>query len=111
MLQVGTQPGGGNSKNESCRVLNLERESHEHLRWTHLEQVQHCTDLSRQVTFSAHTGQGKQGASVGMNVTTHQEEKNEETDTGKRKAGEERRQATAFKKAVCCPSAVVQGAA
>ena len=25
------------------------------LKWTHLEQVQHCTDLPRQVTFPAHT--------------------------------------------------------
>ena len=30
---------------------------------------------------------------------------------GNRKTGEERRQATDFKEAVCCPSAVVQGAA
>ena len=41
-----------------------------------------------------------------MNVTAHQEkEKNEETKMGKR------RQATDLKKAVCCTSAVVQGAA
>ena len=47
-----------------------------------------------------------------MNVTTRQEkEKNEKTKTGKRKTGEERKQATDFKEAVCCPSAVVQGAA
>ena len=47
-----------------------------------------------------------------MNVTAHQEkEKNEETRTGKRKAGEERKQATNFRKAVCCPSPIVQGAA
>ena len=48
-----------------------------------------------------------------MNVTAHQEkEKNEETKTGKRGAGEERKkkQATDFKEAVCYPSAVVQGA-
>ena len=43
-----------------------------------------------------------------MNVTAHQEKKNEKT--GKRKAGVERRQAN-FKEAVCYPSAVVQGAA
>ena len=44
-----------------------------------------------------------------MNVAAHQEkEKNEKT--GKRKTGEERRQAD-FKKAACYPSAVVQGAA
>ena len=47
-----------------------------------------------------------------MNVFAHQEEENnEETKTGKRGTGERRRQATHFKEAVCCPSAVVQGAA
>ena len=46
-----------------------------------------------------------------MNVTAHEEmEKYEETKTGKRKAGEERKQAIIFKEAVCCPSAVVQRA-
>ena len=48
-----------------------------------------------------------------MNVTAHQEK--EETKKGKRGAGEmkekKREQATDFKDAVCCPSAVVQGAA
>ena len=44
-----------------------------------------------------------------MNVTAHQ--KNEETKTGKKKAGKERKQASNFKKAVCCSSAVVQGTA
>ena len=40
-----------------------------------------------------------------MNVTAHQEkEKNEETKAGKRKAGEDGRQATDFKEAACCPS-------
>ena len=44
-----------------------------------------------------------------MNFAAHQEkEKNKKT--GKRKAGEERRQAD-FKEAACYPSAVVQGAA
>ena len=44
-----------------------------------------------------------------MNFAAHQDkEKNEET--GKRKAGVERRQAN-FKEAACYPSAVVQGAA
>ena len=49
-----------------------------------------------------------------MNVTAHQEkEENEETKKGKREAGErkKKKQATDFKEAVCCPSAVVQGAA
>ena len=41
-----------------------------------------------------------------MNVTAYQEkEKNEEARTGKRNAGEERKQATDFKEALCCPSA------
>ena len=44
-----------------------------------------------------------------MNVAAHQDrEKNEKT--GKRKAGEERKQVN-LKKAACYPSAVVQGAA
>ena len=48
-----------------------------------------------------------------MNVTAYQEkEGNEEIKKGKRVAGEKKRtQATDFKEAVCCPSAVVQGAA
>ena len=41
----------GGQLQELPRVLNLERESWEHFRWTHLEQVQHCTDLPCQVTF------------------------------------------------------------
>ena len=46
-----------------------------------------------------------------MNVTAHQEkEKNEETKKGKRKT-EGKKQATNVIEAVCCPSAVVQGAA
>ena len=46
------------------------------------------------------------GSRAGMNVIAHQE-----TKTGMKKAGEGRRQATDFRKAVCCSSAVVQGAA
>ena len=48
-----------------------------------------------------------------MNVTAHQEKKNEETKTGKRRAGEERKgkQTTDFEETVCCSNAVVQGAA
>ena len=92
----------------------MEKESCEHLRCTYLKQVQHCTDLPRKITFSAHTFSAakKDGARVGINVTAHQEkEKNEETRTGIKKAGEERKQATNFKEVVCCPSAFVQGAA
>ena len=46
---------------------------------------------------------------VGMNISAHQEKK--ETKTGMKKAGEGRTQATDFREAVCCPTAVVQGAA
>ena len=42
-----------------------------------------------------------------MNVAAYQEK--EMMKTAKRKAGEKRRQATDFKKAACCSSAVVQG--
>ena len=45
-----------------------------------------------------------------MNVASHQEkEKNDATKTFKRKAGEERRQATDFKEAARCPSVVFRG--
>ena len=92
-------------------MLNLEMESSEHLRWAYLEQVQHCTDLPRQVTFPAHRA-GKDGAMVGMNAVAHLEKKkNEERKAGKRKAGEGRRQVTDYKEAVCCPTVVIQGAA
>ena len=61
--------------------------------------------------ISAHIA-GKDGLRVKMNLVAHQEkEKNEETKTVKRKAGEEKRQTTDFEEAACCPSAVVQGAA
>ena len=56
-----------------------------------------------------HTLNRERWARVRMNVAAHQEK--EKTKMSKRKAGEERRQATDFKEAVCCPSAVVQGAA
>ena len=46
-----------------------------------------------------------------MNVTAHHQEKNGYTKMGKTKAGEVRRQAIDFKEVVCCPSAVIQGAA
>ena len=60
---------------------------------------------------SAHRA-GKDGARVGMNVTAHQEKKKKKgTKTGKRRAGEKRKQVTSFKEAVCCSSVVVLGAA
>ena len=61
---------------------------------------------------SAHRAR-EDGARVGMNVTVHQQEENEETKKGKRGAGEKkkRKQATDYKEAVCCPLAVVQGEA
>ena len=48
-----------------------------------------------------------------MNVTTHQEEENDETKKGKSRTGEKkkRKQATGYEESVCCPTAVVQGAA
>ena len=51
--------------------------------------MQHCIDLLHQVTFPAHTKQGKTGQAFWINVAAHQEkEKNEKTV--KRKAGEDR---------------------
>ena len=57
---------------------------------------------------------GKDGARVWISITAHREKKkNKETRMGKRGAGEKRmrKQATDFKEAVRCSSAVVQGAA
>ena len=65
MLRLGTRQRGSSKREMLPRALNLERESCEHLRWTHLEQVQHCTDLPRQVTFPAHSEQGKMGPGLG----------------------------------------------
>ena len=42
----------------AAKSSNQEKESSEHFKMTH-EQVQHCTDLPRLVTFPAHTEQGK----------------------------------------------------
>ena len=50
--------GGKLQERDLPRALNLERESSEHLRWIHLEQVQHYTNLPRQVAFPANTEQG-----------------------------------------------------
>ena len=77
------------------RSLNLEEESSEHLRWIYLKQVQHCTDLPLQVTFSAHTEQGENWVRVWVNVTVPEKQK-ESKNTG-RKAGYEKRQATNFR--------------
>ena len=57
--------GGKLQERELPRVLNSERESCEHLRLTHLEQAQYCTDFPRQVTFPAHTEQGKMEPGLG----------------------------------------------
>ena len=65
VLRVETRQGGQLQKSELPRALNLRRKSCEHLRWVHLEQVQHCTNLSRQVTFPAHAEQGKMGPGFG----------------------------------------------
>ena len=59
------QQGGAAPRVRATRALNLERKSCKHLRWTHLEQVHHCTDLPRQITFPAHTEQGKMGPGLG----------------------------------------------
>ena len=57
--------GGQLQECELPRALKLDRESCEHLRGTHLEQVQHCTGLPHQITFPAHTEQGKIGPGLG----------------------------------------------
>ena len=49
----------------AAKSSEFKRESCDHLRWTYLEQVQHCTDLLRQVTFPTNTEQGKMGPGLG----------------------------------------------
>ena len=61
VLREGTELRGQLQELGLPRVLNLERESCEHLRWTHLKQVQHFSDLLHQVTFLVHTEQEKMG--------------------------------------------------
>ena len=72
-IHVGGVRGGSHSdlavgqlqKWELPRALNLDKESCEQLRWTHLEQAQHCTDLPHQVLFPVHTEKGKMGSGLG----------------------------------------------
>ena len=47
---------------EVPRVLNLEKEKSEHFKWIHLEQMQHCINLTLRVTFPAHIKLGKTGS-------------------------------------------------
>ena len=44
---------------KSCLEFLIWKKRREHVNWTHLEQVQHCTDLPLQVTFPALTEQEK----------------------------------------------------
>ena len=43
--EAGSLQGGQLQKRELSRVLNLEKENCEHIKWIDLQQVQHCTDL------------------------------------------------------------------
>ena len=89
---------------EDPGVLNSEKESSEHFRRTHLEQVQHCTYLPRQVTFPAQNEQGKTGPGLNERCRSSEERGDEdEQEKGNRRS--------IFKEAACCPSAVVQRAA
>ena len=56
---------GRQQEGELPGVWNLEKESNEHLKWIHLELVQHCTNLPFQVTLPAHTEQEKMGPGLG----------------------------------------------
>ena len=62
--------GGGEQLQEweLPRVLNLEKESSKHFKWTSVEQVQHCIDLPRLITFPAHTEHGRRGPGLGWTL-------------------------------------------
>ena len=66
LVGVGSPEKAGRTAPGVPRVLNLEKVSSGHLKWTHLEQVQHCTDLPLKVTFPVHTKQGKMGQGLGL---------------------------------------------
>ena len=90
--ETGTQQGGKLQDRELRKVLNLQKESTGYLKLIHLEKVQHCTDLSLQVTLPAHTQQGKIELGltrVRVNVAAHQEKKENEK-TCKREAKKKR---------------------
>ena len=59
--EAGTQQGGQLQELELPRVLILEKESSEHFRWTHLEQVQHCTDLPPRSHFQSTLNRERRG--------------------------------------------------
>ena len=61
----GDTVGGVSPRVITAKISNLDKESCEHLRWTNLVQVQHCTDLPRQVIFPEHTEQGNMGPGMG----------------------------------------------
>ena len=56
-----TQQGEQLQEWDLPRVLNLEKESSERFKRTHLEQIQRCINLPRQITFAAHTKQVETG--------------------------------------------------
>ena len=100
--KAGVQQGGQLQEWQLPRVLNLEKESSEHFKYTQLEHVQHCTDLLRQVTFQH---------------TLNRERRDKGWDercrlSGEGEEGQEkgRRRQADFKETACYPSAVVQGA-
>ena len=68
----------------------------------------HRPTLSNHISSSHQIGKG--GARARMNVAAHQEKKENEK-TGKREAGEERKQPTDLKEALSCLFAVVQRSA
>ena len=111
VLQAETQQGSQLHEWERPRILNLERKSSEHLRWTHWSRYSIALTYPARSHFQR-TLSKEDGSRAGMNVSAYQEKKKtEETKTGMKKAEEGRRHGTDFKKAVRCPSAVVQEAA
>ena len=72
-IRVGGVRGGSHSvttgeaapRVRAAKSSKFRQKSCEHLRWTHLEQVQHSTDLTRQVAFPAHTEQGNMVPGLG----------------------------------------------
>ena len=65
VIRVGTQQGGAAPAVRAAKSSEFGEGKLSTLDGTHLEQVQHETDLPRQVTFPVYTEQGKMSSGLG----------------------------------------------
>ena len=108
--ETGTQQGGQLQEWELLGVLNLEKESTLNKIVSTLNRpIWSRCGIAPTYPSRSHfqrTLNRKRRDQGWINVATHQE-KERNAKAGKREAGEEKKRATDFKEAACCPSAVV----